>query len=212
MGYLVLVPNSHIVADQFLKKIVEMLIRRLLGDASGELQAKGKTPTICFKQSIIHANYLYFLYFIFLFLGYTSSNVTIPRYTKDSAENTYQYLKFRTLAIPSLSWIFEMFYPNGPKIVPHNISDYFNSRVLAFWLMDDGSWSGSGILLHCNSFSLSYVQRLAELLRNKFQFKGSLRAKGNKHLIYIHAGSIPSLRTLVKPYMHKSFYYKLGIK
>lgn len=194
------------------QKILDFLIGGLLGDASGELYSTSKTPIFSFKQSVKHAEYLYYLYLIFLYWGYTSLNVPLPTKTKDGAGNTHEYLRFRTFAIPSLSWIYYMFYPNGLKVVPHNIGDYFNSRVLAVWIMDDGSWVGSGILLHCNSFSLSDVQRLVELLKDKFQFKASIRAKGNNHIIYIHAESIPALRNLVKPHMIKFFYYKLGIK
>ncbi len=104
-----------------------------------------------------------------------------------------------------------MFYPNGLKIVPVNLIEYLNARVLAFWIMDDGSWTGSGILLHCNSFSYSDTVTLANMLNTKFGLTTSVRAKGNGHIIYIHAASIPKVRELTMKYIHSSFQYKLGI-
>lgn len=143
-------------------KIQDILIGCLLGDASGELVPKAKTPCFAFKQGMIHADYLYFLYFIFTNWGYTSSNAPIPFATNDGKGNTHLALRFRTLAVPSLAYIYNMFYPNNKtkttvlrtvrtepqfavntyatksrvlhnkKIVPYNIGDFLNARALAF--------------------------------------------------------------------------------
>ena len=50
--------------------VADILIGTLLGDCCGELHTNGVTPCFHFKQSIIHADYIYFLYFTFLFWGY----------------------------------------------------------------------------------------------------------------------------------------------
>lgn len=160
---------------------------------------------------MVHANYLYYLYFIFTSWGYTSSNVPLPKETKDSKGTVHIYLRFITLSIPSLHWIYEMFYHEGKKIIPSNIGKYMNARVLAFWIMDDGSWTGSGSLLHCNSFNLLDVQRMSLLLKETFNLRVSIRKKGKYNILYIHAESVPAVRILVKPYMHSSFNYKLGL-
>jgi hypothetical protein len=193
------------------QKIKDILIGCLLGDASGQLLIKGKTPYFEFKQGMVHADYLYFLYFIFANWGYTSSNVPLPKYTKDSKGNIHQSLRFKTLAIPNLKWIYEIFYPEGTKVLPNDISNFFNPRVLAFWIMDDGSWTGSGILIHCNNFNLLDVERLSLLLKETFNLRVSIRIKGKYHILYIHAESIPAIRMLVKDYIHPSFNYKLGL-
>lgn len=64
--------------------------------------------------------------------------------------------------------------------------------------MDDGSWAGSGTLLHFNSFKLSDVERLAHLLKISFNLRVTIRAKDNNHILYIHAESIPTLISLVR--------------
>jgi hypothetical protein len=161
---------------------------------------------------MVHAPYLYYLYFIFVNWGSASSNSPIPKHTTDGKGHFHQSLRFRTLAIESLAWIYKMFYPEGKKIVPSNINEYLNPRVLAYWIMDDGSWAGSGILIHCNSFNLSDVKHLSLLLQKTFNLRITIRKKGNNHILYIHAESISTLKKLIKPYMHTTFYYKLGIK
>jgi hypothetical protein len=182
-------------------KIQDILIGCLLGDASWELGPKGKTPCFSFKQGMIHADYLYFLYFLFTNWGYTNSNVPIPFSSQDGKGNTQLALRFRTLAVPNLSYIYDMFYPNNKKIVPSNIGDYLNTRALAFWIMDDGSWTGSGVLLHCNNFILSDVKLLANILKELFNLRVTVRVKGENHILYIHAESIKLLISLVKQYI-----------
>lgn len=194
-------------------KIQDILIGCLLGDASGELGAKGKTPCFAFKQGMVHANYLYFLYFVFSNWGFTAqgTSVPIPFSTKDNKGNLHLALRFRTLAAPNLSYLYDMFYNNKKKIVPRNIAEILNARALAYWIMDDGSWAGSGVLLHTNNFVLSDVELLAKTLKEKFNLQLTIRVKGNNHIIYIRAESIKHLISLVKPYIRPEFFYKLGI-
>lgn len=168
-------------------KILEILIGTLLGDAYGEKMKKGVTPYFQFKQSFIHANYLYYLYFTLAFLGYSSNNVPLPKKTSDSKGGLHTYLSFRTLAIPELSWIYYLFYVNGVKVISEDLIYYLNGRVLAYWIIDDGSWTGSGILIHCNSFSESNVFLLVKMLNDKFGIKVSVRPKYNSHIIYIYS-------------------------
>lgn len=154
--------------DPVPQKIIDILIGTLLGDCGGELSKNAVTPIFHFKQSIKHSDYIYFLYFTFVFWGYTSSKSPIPKNTLDSKGNTHKYLDFRTLSIPSLSWIYYMFYPKGIKIVPINLEKYLNRRVLAYWICDDGSWTGSGIKLHTNNFTKSDTIKLCTILNSKF--------------------------------------------
>lgn len=81
------------------QKILDLLIGTLLGDAYGEKLKNGVTPNFQFKQSFIHVNYLYYLYFTLAFWGYTSANAPLPKTTSDGKGGLHTYLSFRTLAI-----------------------------------------------------------------------------------------------------------------
>jgi len=83
-------------------------------------------------------------------------------------------------------------------------------RGLAFWIMDDGSWVGSGIKISTHSFTLSEVELLINVLSVKFGLACTIQ-KGKKDgqwLIYIKAESIPKLRELTSCYFHNSMLYK----
>lgn len=61
------------------------------------------------------------------------------------------------------------------KVISEDLIYYLNGIVLAYWTMDDGSWTGSGILIHCNSFSESNVFLLVKLLKDKYGIKVSVQ-------------------------------------
>jgi len=58
------------------------------------------------------------------------------------------------------------------------------------------------------SFSLQDNIKLINVLIIRYELKCSLHSSNR---IYIHAQSIPHLRSIVLPYMHPSMYYKLGL-
>lgn len=196
------------------QKIQDILIGSLLGDCGGEKGLYAQTPMFHFKQSIIHKNYIFFLYYIFLHWGYINPNSVLVEkklINKTNLDKPYFYLDFRTLSIPELSWIYDMFYSTGIKIVPKNLINYINGRVLAFWIMDDGSWTGHGILLHTNSFTKDDNLFLIDVLKKKFEINANLRKKNEYYIIYIKAESVNKVRTLTKDFIIKDFQYKIGL-
>lgn len=119
--------------------IEDLLIGTLLGDCYGEKGKKAKTPIFRFKQSCKHEPYIFYLYFILLHWGNTSTNPLNLRPTKDRKGNTHYLFGFNTLAVPELSFIYDLFYSKGKKFISQNLKDFINARALAFWISDDGS-------------------------------------------------------------------------
>jgi hypothetical protein len=104
---------------------------------------------------------------------------------------------------------------NGVKIVPANLGLFFTPLTLAFWISDEGGWTGYGVKFSTNSFSEKEVQFLIDLLKNKFDLNCTKQLTGvkgrNQFQIYIKADSIKKLRDLILPVMHPSMHYKLGL-
>lgn len=87
--------------------------------------------------------------------------------------------------------------------------------VLAYWIMGDGSWTGSGLKLYTNNYTKKEVILLIESLNAKFNFSCSISVANeskSQYTIYIRSKNMAELRSLVKPQMLPSFYRKLGIK
>lgn len=83
--------------------------------------------------------------------------------------------------------------------------------------MDDGYFDSHGraqtIILCTESFSKEECLLLISVL-NKLDIKSTLKIRDknkNRYRIRISKKSMTRLISLVKPYMHKDFLYKLGI-
>ena len=57
---------------------------------------------------------------------------------------------------------------NKIKIIPYNIYDLLTPIALAHWIMDDGVKRNKGLVLCTDSFSISDVVRLSNVLRIKY--------------------------------------------
>ena len=66
---------------------------------------------------------------------------------------TRQNISFTTLALPCFNEFYGLFYANVIKIVPTNIANYITPVSLAYWIMDDGGFTGSGLKLYTNAFT-----------------------------------------------------------
>lgn len=193
--------------------VISLIFGLVLGD--GYMNSKtGEGVRIAVKQSIIHKEYLFSLYEFFNNRGYCTSNE--PRlYTRQIKGNDkiYKGYEFNTFTFRSLVWVHKLFYKHGQKIIPINISDYFTNLSLAIWISDDGGWTGSGVRIACNSFSLKEVVLLSEMLRLKFELDCTIQKIfiTDKYSIYIKSNSIDKLRILILPYLHSTMHYKLGL-
>lgn len=77
-------------------------------------------------------------------------------------------------------------------------------------MMNDGSITPSGFILHTKSFKLEEVYKIAGILHYKFNLHCTVQLHEKKYpVIYIKKISIPHLVNLVSPYFHKDFKYKL---
>jgi len=186
----------------------------LLGDAHASRYGKNLGNTrIEFKLprrgGVNHAPYLFYIYFQLLFWGFVTAFTPVPKLTSDGAGGKHQSLRFRTKRLPVFNWFRDLFYPAGVKIVPSNIGLLLTPRALAYWIMDDGGYRTSGIIIHTNSFTKTDVVLLASVLDSSFGIKATVRIVGKKWIIYVPASYMATVRSVVFPYMHFSMLYKI---
>lgn len=186
--------------------ILSILFGSLLGDAHAERLNNGGVRFI-FKQSIIHKEYLFYLYTLLNNSGYVNNNfpsMSVSKYGISYSFKTYSY--------SNLLWLYKSFYNNKIKVLPnYDLLFYFLTPLaLAIWIMDDGTRHSNGIRIATHCFTLKEVELLRDILINKYNFIVSIHKNNNKHIIYISSKSLNSLKLLVKPYFHSSMLYKLG--
>jgi hypothetical protein len=112
--------------------------------------------------------------------------------------------------MPCITELHSLFYLNGIKIVPQNIYELLTPIALAHWIMGDGARSLSGLILCTDSYSITDIVRLINVLIIKYRLECTLRIiRKNQYRIYIRETSMPSLFNIVSIYMPTSMLYKI---
>jgi ubiquinol-cytochrome c reductase cytochrome b subunit len=191
------------------------LIGSLLGDCYANKRSAEGTK-FSYRQSIVHKDYLFWLYNFFYNRGYCS-NLEPRKYTRILKKGTnikehYGY-EFNTFTFRSLNWIHDMFYHKGKKRISPKIENYLTPLALAILIMDDGGWANPGVRISTYNFEFKEVEFLVSLLKKLYDLDCTIQIlkNGTQSSIYIKKESIPKLINLVMPYMHNSMYHKLGI-
>ena len=194
-------------------EIVSIIYGSLLGDGHAERRGNGNTR-ICFKQCGRNAEYLRHLHTKFAGAGICNPSMPIIRSAITQLGTVQETIRFNTYTYSSFNSIWEQFYTiDRKRIVPINIESFLTPLALAIWIMDDGYWATSGLVLSTHIFRLEDTTRLAKALDNLYGLKTTVRAAcPNQYIIYIRAQSMPQLRVLVRPHMVSSMLYKLGEK
>jgi hypothetical protein len=85
--------------------------------------------------------------------------------------------------------------------------------ALAHWIKGDGAKRNKGLVLCTDSYFLSDVIKLSNVLRIKYYLNTTITGCiNNRPRIYIVPESMPNLIKLVKTYVLESFWYKLQLK
>lgn len=197
--------------------VISVIVGSLLGDSYANRRSIEGTR-ICYRQSSINKEYLFWLYYFFFTNGYCSnleprkSTINL-KHGYAGIESIYYRYEFNTFTFRSFNWIHEMFYHKGKKVIKPIIENYMTPLCLAIWISDDGCWAKPGVRIATNCFSYYEIELLVKILKNKFNLDCTIQLlkASNNYSIYIKASSIPILRKILLPHIHYSMKYKLGL-
>ncbi len=148
---------------------------------------------------------------------YAYPNIDLPQH-KDKVVTQYLFSTQRTELFTNIHSLWYRWDPDLNKyikIVPISMNKWFSAVSLAYWIMVDGYFDSHGrtqtILLCTESFTQDECIFLQTLLK-KLGIKSTLKIRNkmkNTYRIRISKTSMPLLRELVSPHMHKDYMYKL---
>lgn len=192
------------------QEILSVIIGSMLGDSYGEKHGEGTRFT--FQQEESNMEYLVWFHKFLADRGYCSN--IIPKINIRLGKNgkIRYFYRFKSFTFTSLDWIRELYYKNGVKIVPLNLSEYLTPLALAIWIQDDGGIVSAGLKISTNCFTFQEVEYLCKILNDKYQLLPKPQSAGvpNQYIIYFPKNSMNLLSNLVKPYMVPSMRYKLN--
>jgi hypothetical protein len=167
---------------------------------------------IIFRQGSINASYLLHLYN--LYQEFVTTPPAVSSITDKNTGKIRYNLSFATLALPCFNELYEAFYLEGKKIIPNNIADLLTEVSLVYWILDDGSFTGSGLKLHTNAFSLEELNLLIKALDKNFSIKASVNVSNrekSQFSLYISKNQMSLVKDLIIKHLHPDMLYKLNI-
>ena len=195
----------------------------MLGDLSAEQSnAISGNTRLRFHVSIINKDLIFHLYSIFKPYVKTEPKIIHRKFNK-LIKKEHDAITFSTLKYYIFNWIREDFYTKIDnkyiKIVPKNSYEKLTEVGLAYWIMDDGSYSktNNNLILCTDSYSKDDVLFLIYILKNKFNLSCNIinykKTKNGKdsYRIRINKSSLPKLIELTKIHFVPSMLYKIGL-
>lgn len=187
-----------------------VIVGLVLSDGWLRLPAvRSKNALLGFLQS--GTNGKYFLEVFWSISHYCSSYPKFKIRSRFGKQNSSWELNTR--AMLCFTELYSLFYSKGVKVIPENIYELLTPVALAHFIMGDGSGSRHGLLLCTDSFTISEVVKLINVLIIRYRLNCTLRFHSpTQPRIYIRESSIGKLRGIVEPYMFSSMLYKLEEK
>ena len=190
----------------FVKSVITVI---LLSDGSiifGSVISKNAYLSL--TQSMAHSGYMYFVFNILAHYCYSN-----PAFVKRKKYGKSLYsLVFQIRSMPCITELHKHYYINKTKIVKFSIYNDLTPVALAHWIMGDVTFNGITLLLCTDCYSIKQVVLLINVLIIKYDSYCKIRYfKPHLPRIYVIKKYMPKLRSTVKPFMHRSIMYKLGL-
>lgn len=181
------------------EKQKQVLIGSILGDAY--IEKNGLNCRVVFEHSMHQYDYLVWKYNIFQ--PYTTNIVCYDVFDKRTNKRYFK-ARFKTLTKSFFNSYKQLFYDQGIKICPANLSTFLTSSLtLAVWYLDDGSLRTDckAFRIHVNCFSLEEVNLLKQILLEQFGIESKPHKQGKGYNLYIGALNKQSEKfsNLIKP-------------
>lgn len=215
------------------KNTEQIIIGGLLGDSYLRKQKDTHNPHLVMVHGPKQLDYLEFKYSFFV-----NDKLVTDNGIKQGVANlkktgkSYINYKFYTQALPLFNNYYNLFYPNGKKIVTRHLLNMLDPLGLAIWFMDDGSrnirWykrkdglksvKARGTRISTNGFTREeheIIQKYFDIvwdIKVGIHKSGKSKAENNQQFVTgLNAENSKKLIEIIKPYVIPSLEYKIDL-
>ena len=183
----------------------QFILGSLLGDLSIDLTGKMKNAKLCLVHSIKQEElFMKKVEILGEFMG--NYKLYIPAPDKRTGK-IYQTWRGNSKTHKLFNEIYKLLYPNNIKTITQEYLHKINNPIaLAFWFMDDGTYSGQ---IATNCFTEQEVDLLINWMKEKWNIDCSKHKNSYSFVIYLKESTRLDFERLIFPYMVPSMYYKL---
>lgn len=126
----------------------------------------------------------------------------------------YVYWRWQSNASPEIGKFHRLFYHNGKKTLPQELSSILVSPLsVAIWFMDDGYFypRDRKAYIYIPKYSHQELERLITVLKNNFSLEAKIKIKKRGNLVLVFSvQETKKLIALIKPYIIPSMAYKIS--
>jgi len=186
-----------------------ILIGKILGD--GCIEKNGYHARLKIEQCDKQKEYVFWFYQ--KMKPFVGQQPKIISHSGSNGKETWRW-RFNTLSLNLFDSYYSLFYKNGKKIIPLNLSEYLNTPLaLAVWYMDDGylRTDKSGAYLCTSSFSHAENMHLQNILRKNFGIETNIHLAGRYLRLHIPSRSKNKFFRIIAPHICSCLNYKLPL-
>lgn len=199
----------------------QVLIGTLLGDAFMPQRAGKPEYKIKFEQKQACADFIYHLYELFKpFVG-TGPQLRHVNKSKPNEPKLFSAW-FTTYTHESFKFYYHLFYKKDgslrfKKRVPKDIHRFLTRKALAYWFMDDGTYtvttSGNHVYyLSTQGYNYDDQIILKNALKTRFNLNVTIHKSTIYYRLYIPLDEAEKFVKLISPYIRETFRYKIKNK
>ena len=191
---------------------LDVIIGSLLGDARLECRSIGVRSPVTARFRVHHGEkqkeYVLWKYEILRDLVSKEPKEISWTNPKRGLHEVSWY--FHTRSLKEFGELHSFFYRDSVKILPNQIFDLLNPRMIAVWFMDDGSNNGDGLTINTHSFPKEDQEKITRFFLRKFAIKATIVKDRSQWKLAIGANGFRDFISLIKPFVAPSMIYKIA--
>lgn len=123
----------------------------------------------------------------------------------------YKYWRHQSQSMPFLGKLRKIFYEDGKKIIPENISKFLTPLSIAVWYMDDGYYypRDKCSYIYLGNVARLEAERVVNALHSKFGLNARALAKKKGFALYFSPQETLKLKSILEDYILSHLKYKL---
>lgn len=129
-------------------------------------------------------------------------------------KRTYEYVRLQSHSSPWFGKLRKIFYENGKKRIPNEISRFLSSPLtLAVWYMDDGYYyqKDKSAHIYLPKYSANELMRLINAIERRFAFRAKYYCRPDRRACHltINGDDLRRFAQIIRPYMIAGMQYKI---
>ncbi len=185
----------------------DLIIGSLMGDAS--IRKREKNSCFRFTHSIKQKEYANHKRKIL-----KNFNISEFREVQRKIRDSFIHaIDFATKTHSVFNYYRKLFYQTGRKIITPEILNEINSRSLAYWICDDGSYNNKqGYIIICtNSYSFEEHKLMKKFFEKTFNLSPTIGFRDSKYyFLRFKQKDSKKLIGIIKPFIPNCMKYKIG--